>query len=64
MQDVFALDSSELGTTELVTHSIDTGQHHPIKQPLRRIPFALRSKVEELVDEMLRQGVVEPSASP
>ena len=62
--DVFALDSSELGTTELVTHSIDTGQHHPIKQPLRRIPFALRSKVEELVDEMLRQGVVEPSASP
>lgn len=47
--DVFALDSSELGTTELVAHSIDTGQHPPIKQPVRRMPFALRKKVDELV---------------
>ena len=62
--DVFALDSSELGTTKLVTHSINTGQHLPVKQPLRRTPFALRNKVEELVDDMLKQGVIEPSASP
>ena len=62
--DVFALDSSELGTTEMVTHSIDTGQHRPIKQPLRRTPFALRDKVDQLVHEMLDQGVIEPSASP
>ena len=62
--DVFALDPSELGTTELVTHPINTGQHLPIKQPLRRTPFALRNKVEELVDDMLKQGVIEPSASP
>ena len=34
--DVFALDPSELGTTDLVTHSIYTDQHLPIKQPLRR----------------------------
>ena len=27
--DVFALDPSELGTTQLVTHSIDTGTHPP-----------------------------------
>lgn len=62
--DVFALDSSELGTTELVAHSIDTGQHPPIKQPVRRMPFALRKKVDELVEEMLRQGVIEPSGNP
>ena len=62
--DVFALDSSELGTTQLVTHSIDAGQHRPIKQPVRRTPFALRKKVDELVEEMLRQGVIEPSSSP
>ena len=37
--DIFALDSTELGTTDLVTHSIDTGDSHPIRQPLRRIPF-------------------------
>lgn len=58
--DVFALDSSELGTT----HSIDTGDHYPIRQPLRRTPFALRSKVDEMVQEMLEQGVVVPSRSP
>ena len=62
--DVFALDPSELSTTDLVTHSIYTDQHLPIKQPLRRTPFALRNKVEELVDDMLKQGVIEPSASP
>ena len=33
--DVFALDSSELGTTDIITHNIDTGDHRPIKQPIR-----------------------------
>ena len=30
--EVFALDSSELGSTELVTHTIDTGDHPPVRQ--------------------------------
>ena len=34
--DVFALDSSELGTTDVVEHSINTGDHRPIRQPVRR----------------------------
>ena len=62
--DVFALDSSELGSTDLVTHSIETGDSPPIKQPVRRIPFALRQSVEEMVRSMVEQGVVEPSHSP
>ena len=61
--DVFALDSSELGSTELVTHTIDTGNHHPVRQSARRTPFALRTKVDQLVQEMLDQKVVEPSSS-
>ncbi len=44
--DVFALDPHELGTTDLVTHVIDTSDCSPIKQPPRRIPFALREKVD------------------
>jgi len=63
-QDIFALDSSELGATQVVSHSIDTGDHPPIKQPVRRVPFALRSKVDELVKSMLAQGVIVPSKSP
>ena len=47
--DVFAFDPSELGSTKLVTHSIDTGDSPPIKQPARRILFALRQTVEEMV---------------
>ena len=35
----------------------------PIRQLVRRIPFALRKKIAGLVDEMLR-GVIWESASP
>ena len=59
--DVFALEARELGTTNRVTHVINTGDHHPIRQPVRPTPFALRAK---LVDDMLQQGVVKPSSSP
>ena len=51
--DVFALSSSELGYTDLVSHTIDTNGHPPIRQAPRRIPFALREKVEGMVEEML-----------
>ena len=37
---VFALDSSELGSTDLVTHTIDTANHPSIHQQARRILFA------------------------
>ena len=51
--DVFAFDPSEFGSTKLVTHSIDTGDSPPIKQPAWRIPFALHQTVEEMVQTML-----------
>ena len=62
--DVFALEATELGSTGLVTHTIDAGDSPPIKQQARRVPFALRHVVEDMVAEMLEQGVVEPSRSP
>ena len=37
--DMFALNGTELGKTELISHHIDTGDHPPIHQPLRRMPF-------------------------
>lgn len=63
-QDIFALSPDKLGTTDLVTHFINTGDHPSIRQPVRRTPFALRAKVDQRVGEMLEQGVIEPSASP
>ena len=62
--DVFALTSSELGATSITRHSIDTGGHSPIHQPLRRMPFALRPQVDKMVHEMLDQGVIQHSSSP
>jgi len=62
--DVFALDETELGSTDWATHSIDTGDQHPVRQPPRRIPFALRARVEEMVQQMLKPEVIQPSQSP
>ena len=61
--DVFALNSQELGTTSSVKHVINT-DHPPIRQPVRHMPFALRNKVDNMVQEMLTQNVIQPSQSP
>ena len=62
--DIFTLDASELGTTTLVQHVIQTGDKEPIHQPVRRMPFALREDVDRMVEEMLDQGVIRSSSSP
>ena len=62
--DVFAMDNFELGCTEEVMHSIDTGDQPPVRQLPRRIPFALRGKVTEMVSEMLEHDLIQPSKSP
>ena len=62
--DVFALDVSELGSTNLVFHTINTGDSPPVRQPVRQTPFALREKMEELIQNMMAQGVIQHSNSP
>ena len=62
--DVFAKDPSELGRTNVVQHTIDTGTHPPIKQLPHRTPFSLRKWTEELIESMLKQGVITNSNSP
>ena len=37
--DLFALTSVEIGRTDLVHHTINTGDNAPVKQPPRRIPL-------------------------
>ena len=55
---------TELGTTKIVSHHIDTGNHSPIHQSLRRTPFSLCKRINEMIEEMLSQGVVKHSQSP
>jgi len=59
--DVFALDT---GHTDAVQHVIDTGTHQPIRQQPHRILFALRKRTEELIETMLKDGIVIHSNSP
>ena len=53
----------ELGATQLVTHSIDTGDHAPIRYAPGRT-FLFRKNFEEMVAEMMGQGLIQPSKSP
>ena len=62
--DVFVLDMFELGLTDLVSHTINTGDNPPVRQPVRQTPFALRNKIKELVQNMMAQGVIQHSSSP
>jgi hypothetical protein len=61
---MFMAPDGQLGRTPLVKHEIHTGEAPPIKMgPRRQGPF-LRKVTEELVNEMLRDGIVRPSTSP
>ena len=62
--DVFALSDAELGCTNLIKHSIDTGDYAPIKQQPYRTPIVRRALISEMVDNMREQGIVQPSVSP
>ena len=62
--NLFAVSSTELGRTTVVEHSISTGDHSPVRQAPRQVPFSLRGKVIQLIDEMLEQEVIVPSSSP
>ncbi|GFW99446.1 hypothetical protein TNCV_3007481 [Trichonephila clavipes] len=56
--------SEDFGRIRLRKHRIDTGEHPPIKQHSRRLPFAKQEEVQELIKEMKDNYVIEPSSSP
>lgn len=63
----FVLEEGERGGTDLVQFSIDTGDAHPIRQPLREcplLPHSRRQEVSKQLTEMLKSGVLQPSQSP
>jgi len=62
--DTFAKSSADLGHCPIQQHDIDTGGSLPIRQSPRRPPLAAREAEDEILDEMLQTGVIEPSISP
>ena len=62
--DAFALSDQELGCTDIVRHSIDTEENRPAKQQPYRTAITRRDTIRKMVEQMQRQGVVQPSRSP
>lgn len=63
-QNIFALTEEEVGLTHLVQHDIDTGDARPIKTRPRHLPLAHQAATDNVISEMLRAGISEPSDSP
>ncbi|GFT28012.1 retrovirus-related Pol polyprotein from transposon 412 [Nephila pilipes] len=63
-KELFPKSSEEFGRTNLTKHRIDTGNHPPIKQHPRRLPFAKVEEVKDLLKDMQAKGVFETSTSP
>ena len=62
--DVFAESNDELGRTDMVKHSVDTGSNPPVRQQFRRMPPFRREQTRKLIEDMLKREVVHPSSSP
>nr|XP_006822064.1 PREDICTED: uncharacterized protein LOC100379030 [Saccoglossus kowalevskii] len=62
--DVFSRGDDDMGCTNLVKHSINTGEAAPIRQPSRRLPIWQREEAGKQVEKMLKAGIIEPSCSP
>src|SRR5207247_2014439 len=62
--DCFSRHENDLGRTTAVKHAIDTGGRKPVKQLLRRHPYAHVHEIDRQVETMLAQDVIEPSSSP
>ena len=62
--DLFAEKDTDLGKTNIIKMSIDTGNHPPIKLRPYRTPFAKHQIIDKVVDDMLAANVICPSRSP
>jgi hypothetical protein len=60
---IFQAEDGALGRTDIVQHEIDTETHHPLRQPPRRIPVHYASKIDEMIEDMLKKGIIRPSSS-
>ncbi|KAA3678651.1 uncharacterized protein DEA37_0007304 [Paragonimus westermani] len=63
LPDVFQYGSEEPERTGPVHHEIDTGDHHPLRQPARRIPVHYQSQLNTLIQDMLNKRVIRLSTS-
>ena len=59
----FATSPTDIGYCDIIEHDIDAGDTYPITQSPRRPPLSVRQADDDILDEMLQSGVIEPSES-
>jgi len=62
--NVFSRSEYDIGRTNIIPHCIDTGEHSPHFEQLRRHLTAQLPVIDEHVQHMLEHDVLEPAASP
>jgi len=75
-EDVFSKGEFDVGCTSVIEHRIDTGQHRPVRQALRRHAVAYLETIDQHnifvsfitvkkhVEQLRQQDMVEPSGGP
>ncbi len=62
-QDVFSRGDDDIGCTDTVKHSINTGNAGPVKQRPRRHPVVNQDEISRQVDDLKKRGLIEASDS-
>lgn len=62
-QDRFSAHDFDLGCIKGVSHKIDTGDHAPLKQPLRRTILSQMDKEKDCIEKLMKAGIIIPSKS-
>ena len=62
--EAFSACAENLGSTNLIYHTIDIGDSGPVRQGMRRIPHEQIKVLKAEVDKLQSARMVEPSSSP
>ena len=62
--DLFARTRYDIGRTSLMEATIDTGDHAPLSEPLRRHPKANLDLIDQAVEDLKAADLIEDSISP
>ena len=58
-RDAFSSRPTDMGPSDLVTHSIDTGENRPIRLPPKRLPITKQDVEQHELQKMLDRGLIE-----
>jgi hypothetical protein len=62
-ENVLSVDAFDLGYTDIIKHRIDTGNHRPVREQLRRHPLPHLEYIDDQVQQMLKAKIIEPAQS-